>query len=116
MRVVVHDTPSFGIALEPRRETVRIVVSGELDIVTAPELGREAQRLVCDGFERVVLDLRSVTFVDSRGLRAILGTRHEAMARGAELALVRGGDAAERLFEVAGVIGALQFVEPGAIG
>jgi anti-sigma B factor antagonist len=76
--VVAPHIPSFEIQLHPHRETIRIAVSGEIDPVTAPQLRNQALELIDGGFDRVILDLRSVTFTDSSGLRAVLDatTRH----------------------------------------
>jgi hypothetical protein len=63
----VNDDPAFAITIHPHRETVRVAVAGEIDICTAGELDGELRRLMQDGFKRVVLDLRDVSFIDSTG-------------------------------------------------
>lgn len=73
-------TPSdheFSMRIRPRpvgQETI-VMVSGEVDLLTAEEL----ERLVRQEMERgpVFLDLREVAFIDSSGLRALDGlARH----------------------------------------
>jgi anti-anti-sigma factor len=61
----------FECVLEPRRDTLVVRPSGELDCATRPEFEVRVDEAVEAGVAHVVLDLRRVTFVDSSGLRAI---------------------------------------------
>ncbi|WP_326822091.1 STAS domain-containing protein [Streptosporangium sp. NBC_01756] len=55
-------------------------VSGEVDIVTAPHLCGCVGRLLDAGTGQVVLNLSSVTFMDARGLTALVSIRRHAGA------------------------------------
>ncbi len=74
-------------------------VTGELDIATAPQLaemlGRAEQRC-----QRVVLDLRQVTFMDSAGVHVILNASLRANAAGRRLVLVRGPAHVDRVLDL----------------
>lgn len=59
-----------------------IVVSGELDIASAPTLRAELDRVVRQEEGTVVVDLGDVTFIDSTGLAVLLNaTRRLTRAR-----------------------------------
>jgi anti-sigma B factor antagonist len=90
---------------------VTIRPTGELDIATAARL--EAA-LVADRKpgDRVVLDLAALEFVDSTGLRAIVRGAEAARRDGWELRLRPGPPPVQRVFEIAGVLGALPFDAP----
>ena len=62
----------FRVDVEPARESVRVAPVGELDIATVDKLQAEVARLLETGFEKIVLDLRGVRFLDSTGLRLVL--------------------------------------------
>jgi anti-anti-sigma factor len=102
----------FRIDVEPARESVRVAPVGELDIATVDKLGAEVARLRESGFDRVVLDLRSVRFLDSTGLRLVLELDAAARADGHDLAVIRGSDVVHRIFEVTQVADRLNFVDP----
>ena len=92
-----------------------LVLSGELDIATAPELD-EAIAGVCEnGESAVVLDLSRLTFMDSTGLQAILAADKLCEKRGHDLRLTGVKGAVRRLFDLTGAFSALRF-EPQASG
>jgi len=93
--------PEFRILTDESGSSVEIAVHGELDLATAPELGQEFARIqAIDGLERAVVDLRNLEFLDSSGLETIIKFDENLRAGGAELAIVRGPRAVERLFAV----------------
>ena len=81
-------TPPFRITVRGEEGRVRIVLSGELDLHTAPEL----ELAVADAYRgersELELDLRDVRFIDSTGIRALLVSADEAEARGVSLQIV----------------------------
>ncbi|WP_055522603.1 STAS domain-containing protein [Streptomyces graminilatus] len=50
-------------------------VSGELDLVTSPELRQRVHDVVAEGGHRLVLDLSEVDFCDSSGVGVLIATR-----------------------------------------
>jgi anti-sigma B factor antagonist len=103
----------FRCDVEPERGSVRVVPHGELDMATCPELERHLRELRESGFDRVVLDLRRLTFMDSTGLRAILSEDATARVEGRTFTLIAGPPAVQRTFEVACVAERLPFSTPG---
>ena len=102
----------FRVDVEPNRESVRVAPVGELDIATVDKLESEVARLLATGFERIVLDLRGVRFLDSTGLRLVLELDAAARADSHELCVIRGSEVVHRIFEVTQVVERLRFIEP----
>src|SRR5689334_419095 len=73
-----------------------IVVAGELDANSAPDLDA-ALGEVPDG-DQVHLDMRGVTFTDSMGLRSILLAH-----RRTRLVVLNPSDEVHKIFEIAGI-------------
>lgn len=98
--------------LDPFRvESVRnehhavVAVVGDLDAATAPRLHAELLQLAEDGVDRVVLDLRRMTFVDSFGLGVIVNAKKRLSQHGNALCLVAGPDQRTllRVLEITGL-------------
>ena len=85
---------------EPRPGRVVVGVAGEIDVATAPELERALAEAGAE--KRVVLDLSECQFIDSSGLRTLLGARSAAESAGGSLALVVADPGLLRVFEVVG--------------
>ena len=63
-----------------------VAVAGEVDIETAPRLRDALVEAIADG-EQVIVDLGSVTHLDSTGLAALVVAQRVAEARGVQLRL-----------------------------
>ena len=85
--------------------------TGELDIATADKLERALHSDRRPG-DQVVLDLAGLEFLDSTGLRVIVRAVEAATREGWDLRLRGGPPAVRRVFEIAGVLGALPFEAP----
>ena len=69
-----------------------VIVTGDLDAATAPRLHAELAQLAGDGVDRIVLDLRRLTFVDSFGLGVIVSAKRRLSQLGDALCLVADDD------------------------
>ena len=102
--------PGFGCTVHPQGPGVtRVTLSGELDMLSAPDLD-DTLADAARGGVAVILDLSRLTFMDSRGLHAILTARGRLAEMGCRLVLVRGPHQIQRLFELTGLEGVLEFV------
>jgi anti-sigma B factor antagonist len=88
-----------------------LAVSGELDLRTSPELEERLARVWSTGAELVILDLRQIEFMDSTGLRVLLGAHQRAQETGRRFALVKGADQVERVLTLTGVRDLLTVVD-----
>jgi anti-sigma B factor antagonist len=77
-----------------------VAVEGELDIATLPELERAVTRMRSQGLERLVIDLRQVSFLDSMSIELLLRLHGELTATGASLVVVRGPRSVNRVFDL----------------
>jgi len=89
-----------------------VLLSGELDIATAPRVHRAITRTFALGATRtLMLDMSRLEFIDSSGLAAIVHAASLCGRIGCELAVIRGSDAVHRVFEVSGLASELPFRE-----
>ncbi len=102
---------AFGCQLEQSPDgVVRVVVTGELDLATAPALERALQRAHVRG-RLIALDLRGVSFCDSTGLHLSVRANQRARDEGRRLVIVRGPEQLKRLFALTGIAKQLEIVE-----
>jgi anti-sigma B factor antagonist len=102
----------FRCEVDPDRESVRVRPVGELDLDTADVVDAQLSELWSVGFTRLVLDLRSVEFLDSTGIRLLLSWDAKSRADGVEFAVIPGPDAVQRVLAVAGAVEVLTFSQP----
>ena len=95
----------FAISIVPYRDEVAVVVEGELDMASADEVGGAVAELRATGFDRVVVDLRHVDFIDSTGLRTLIALRNDAKRNGHALTLLAPAPAVGRIFDITGTRG-----------
>ena len=107
--------PDFSWTARPQGPGVtRVSLSGELDMLSASCLGDALA--AARGNMAVILDLGQLTFMDSSGLHAILTARNRLSEAGCRLVILRGSHQVQRVFEVSGVDGVLEFVSGGEGG
>ncbi len=95
-------TPLTISCLRSGTSTV-LALSGELDLHSRHQLEQELGRAEDLGFDRMVVDLSALEFMDCSGMHALLGAHRRAHAAGRQLSLRRGPREVHRLFELAGV-------------
>jgi anti-sigma B factor antagonist len=86
------------------RGRVILEVSGEVDMITAPQLDRVLADLRVADARVVVVDLAGVGFLGSPGL-AVLVNAHRALPPGRFLHIVAPGRTVHRAFTVTGLAG-----------
>jgi anti-sigma B factor antagonist len=101
----------FSVEERGEGSALVLAVSGELDLRTSPELEQRLERVWGSGAELVILDLRQIEFMDSTGLRVLLGAHQRAHETGRRFALVRGSDQVERVLTLTGVRDLLTVVD-----
>ena len=90
--------------------TETVALEGELDFGTAFDVElrlEEAMRRA----ERLVIDLRPLTFLDSTGLGVIVEANQRARREGVALEIVPGPRSVQQVFAVSGLLDALPFSE-----
>jgi anti-anti-sigma factor len=92
--------PPFCVRVERASSEAVVAPQGELDVASARVLERELRVLSAERVQRVVLDLRGVEFIDSNGLRTLLGVRNTALREGYELTVMPGPPRVQRIFDL----------------
>ncbi|HEX6312142.1 MAG TPA: STAS domain-containing protein [Acidimicrobiia bacterium] len=90
---------------DARRSDVeaRVVVTGEIDMATAPTLSRDLQAAIREHPARVLVDLSGVAFLDSSGINALVRAQHLVDGFGVDLVLESPNEACQRVLKVAGL-------------
>lgn len=91
-------TTPFNVEIDHIGTTDIVTVRGEIDIVSAPEF----EETLSTVGSTVVVDLRSLGFMDSSGL-AVLLRRKQMMDGSSDIRLVMKPGIIERLFRVTGL-------------
>jgi anti-anti-sigma factor len=99
--------PTYPDAIVGARHTP--LLSGELDLASAPALEATIERTARGGTRAITLDLSGLTFIDSCGLRSILIAKRLCDARSYDFAVVPGQAQVQRLFELTGLLELLPF-------
>ena len=111
------DTPEGGahsigsLALRSRRDgdTHVIGLLGELDIAGASTLESELLRVEATDAAQIVVDLGSLDFIDSTGIRLIVMAADRCA--GGRLTLLRGPQRVHRVFEITDLASRLPFAD-----
>ena len=77
-----------------------LALTGELDLSTVDKVEDELRRVEDGGAETVVIDLSSLSFLDSTGLRTIVTADQRARKSGRRLAIVKGPEPVHRVFTI----------------
>ena len=107
----------FAIEVQETDGRTLVTPRGELDMASAPELEQTILPRLQEG-SWLVLDLRSLDFIDSSGLRVVVGAHRSAEEHGGRFTCVRGapGSTVHRIVEIAGIDGVIEMVDdPGAL-
>jgi anti-sigma B factor antagonist len=103
---------SVGLDTREREGALHVELSGELDISTAAAVESRLLELE-DGNarERLILDLRGVSFLDSSGLSLLVNVDRRLRNDGRRLTVVSGTGAPHRILEVSGLASRIEIVE-----
>lgn len=94
---------AFRVDLVPDRTRILVAPHGDIDLSTAGEV-REAIADVRErGFDRIVLDLRGVTFIDSTGVSLLVRTRSASHEHSWAFSIIDGSEQIEHVLVLAGV-------------
>jgi anti-sigma B factor antagonist len=93
----------FELRTEQKGKTVVIVLSGAFGLECVEQLEREFEDVAARSLNRLILDLRGLTFIDSTGMRAIFNMENRSREHQVQLIVARGTGQVRRAFELAGV-------------
>jgi anti-sigma B factor antagonist len=106
-----YERPGFRVAVDVSDGTRLISVFGEVDVASAPVVGRALEEAEVSAASSVVLDLAGVTFLDSAGIRVLLEAVLASRAGESKLSVRRDYQPqVDRVLAIAGVIEALPYL------
>ena len=80
-----------------------VKLTGEIDMATAPSVVDTLAIALKSGYERIVVDMGGLTFIDSVGIRAILTAEGAARAASERLFFRRGAPDVDQALKLSGV-------------
>jgi anti-anti-sigma factor len=96
----MSDALTIGVRSE--RDRAIATVAGEIDISTVTRLRERLFELATSG-RHLVIDLDQVTFIDSAGLSALVGTANQAAAHGTSVHVVCARPKIRKVFRLTGL-------------
>lgn len=93
----------FRVEVRKLGDATVLVVSGELDLVSGPELEHALHQVESSEPGSVILDLRAVEFMDSAGLSVVVNAHQRSQSAGTEFGLVNGSRQVQRLLALTGM-------------
>lgn len=105
---------SFEVRSEFDGGNGRLIVVGELDIATKPQLEDAAHATIERGVRELTIDLRELSFMDSSGLSLLIILNERASSEGWTLRLLKPSGPALTILTLTGADENLPFVaDPG---
>lgn len=101
----MHATSTFQAKVVGDRE---MSISGVLDLHTADDFSAQIREMGC--YRDLTLDLSGIVFIDSSGLRRLIGRHKEFEAAGSQLKIKASSESLDRLVEITGLRAYLHFV------
>lgn len=89
---------------------IRLLVSGEIDVFTAPKL-RERLLPLCQDGETVIVDLSNVDYIDSTGLGVFIGAYKIQQTSSGKMILIGVNKRLSRLFRITGLQNIIEIKE-----
>lgn len=101
----------FAVHTHATGPATTLALTGELDLLSSPELARALDEVAASDVELVIVDLRGLEFMDSTGLHVVVQGQQRMHELGRRYALIRGGEMVQRVFDLTGVSDALTIVD-----
>ena len=99
----VREHGELTVHVKEDGDAIVIRACGELDLDSAQTLEEELRRAMSSEASAVVLDLGSLRFIDSTGLRALLVAAKLSQRNGRRLRMLRAPSALHRLLDITGL-------------
>jgi anti-anti-sigma factor len=114
MGVACRTLSLLTLTTSHEHETVRVALEGELDLSSALTFDEELRRIEDDAEEQtLLLDLESLKFMDSTGLRLIVSAHQRAVKAGRRLAICGASQTIRRILRLTGMHERLHIVDGG---
>lgn len=95
---------SLDIEMEIKQDVLCIRLSGELDHHSADELREKASKTIEEhDIRHIILNLQSLSFMDSSGLGVIIGRYKQIKQKHGEMVVCAISPSIQRLFDMSGL-------------
>jgi len=81
----------------------RVIVRGDLDLATSPQLAAALEILLRDGGSSVSVDMAAVSFIDSVALSVLVDASNRLAATGGRIRVVHPSRSTTRLLQLTGL-------------
>jgi anti-sigma B factor antagonist len=105
-----HKLGSLALRSERDGDTHVIELIGELDLDGAPRLEEELLRVEASDASSIIVDLGSLEFIDSTGIRLLLMAAERSTDTG-RFTLLKGPRQVHRVFEITDLVDRLPFAD-----
>lgn len=99
--VARNDSPDP--ATSASNEHALVLLYGELDLATAPQLSQQLAKFAHRNIRHVAMDISKLDFMDSSGLALFVAEHERVVALGGELIILSPGLQVRRLLEATGL-------------
>ena len=106
-----NDLECLTVVVREEGTTAVIELHGEWDLAGLPSIRQAIARVMYGMPDCIVLDLSRLGFIDSSGMHAAIELTKRASAQNTRLLIVPGPEAVQRMFEIAGLLERLPFIE-----
>jgi anti-sigma B factor antagonist len=87
--------------------TTVLKLSGRLDTITSPQLGKELDTVFEAGAINLTFDLSALDYISSSGLRVLLSAQKKINSLGTSMKITGVNETVKEIFEVTGFTGIL---------
>ena len=89
-----------AITIDENKSVARVSLAGALNTDTAPGFDQELQKVVAQGLDLTVLDMKELDYISSAGLRVIFKAAKQSKAAGNRLAAANRKPHIDKVFEI----------------
>ena len=104
--------PQLAVQVQPTNGRTCVLLAGELDLATVPQLAQLVERELTAGCRALDLDLSGIVFCDARGLRGLTDAADRVRAAGGDFAVRGPCPPLRRMLAATGPVPGLDLVEP----
>ncbi len=101
-----------GYGTAPADGVAEVALDGELDLTTFDRAQRRVEEAERNAPKLLILDLTTLRFIDSTGVRLVLLADERARADGRRLAVRLGSGPALRVFTILGLLDKIEVLPP----
>ena len=88
------------VSVDEENSVARVGLKGALNTDTAPEFEERLQKIVAEGYQLTVLDMKELDYISSAGLRVIFKAAKQTKSAGRRLAAANRKPHIDKVFEI----------------